>query len=355
MEKKVVMFTEVFANGGIEKIIYDLNKNISQQYKICNLCINNTSSIFNDIEVNSLISKKLNKAIKRNFLSVKKYQKFLKDNKFDILHIHTHWAFGYIWAFLGKKYVKKVIIHAHNSKLDRDPLKIKALINNIIKQIFYNKSYECIACSEKAGEFCFRKNKFEIIYNGIDSQKFKFDRDKRKSLRDKLNIKNNDIVIGHVGRFEQPKNHEFLIKVFQEVYKQNSNFYLIMIGKGSKLKDIQEKIEANELKDRVTIIEETQNIADFYNAFDFFCFPSLFEGFPISLLEAEYNGLYCFISDNVDKNSIISNKTFSLPLNIKTWKNKILEQRQIDRENIIIKKCFEIKSMVKNIENKYIE
>lgn len=353
MEKKVVMFTEIFANGGIEKIMYDLNKNISQQYKICNLCINNTSSIFNDIEVNSLINKKLNKAIKRNFLSIRKYQKFLKENKFDILHIHTHWAFGYIGAFLGRKYVTKIIIHAHNSMFERDPLKIKSFINSLIKKIFYNKNYECIACSKESGEFCFKKDKFEIVYNGIDSQVFKFDNDKRNRLRNELNIGSNDIVIGHVGRFEKQKNHEFLLKVFEEAYKQNENLYLIMIGKGSKLDGIKENIDASKLNDRVKIIEETSNIVDFYNAFDYFCLPSLFEGFPISLLEAEYNGLYCFISDNIDKLSIISNKTFSLPLDIETWKDKLLEKRKLDRENTIINNIFEIKSMVKSIESKY--
>lgn len=353
MEKKVVMFTEVFANGGIEKIMYDLNKNISPQYKICNLCINNTSSIFYDIEVNSLINKKLSKAIKRNFLSIKKYQSFLKENKFDILHIHTHWAFGYIWAFLGRKYVKRIIIHAHNSKFERDPLKIKSFINSLIKKIFYNKNYECIACSKESGEFCFRKNRFEIVYNGIDSQVFKFDNDKRNRLRTELNIGSNDIVIGHVGRFEKQKNHEFLLKVFEEAHKQNANLYLIMIGKGSKLDGIKENIDASKLNGRVKIIEETSNIVDFYNAFDYFCLPSLFEGFPISLLEAEYNGLYCFISDNIDKQSIISNKTFSLPLDIETWKDKLLEKKKLDRENTIINNIFEIKSMVKSIENKY--
>lgn len=351
MEKKILMFTEVFANGGIEKVIYDINK--LSKYKMTNLCVNNYTTVFNDIPVKSLLNKVYKKAIIRNFLSCFKFKSFLKKNKFDILHINTHWAFGYIWAFWARKYVDKIIIHAHTSGIENDILGIKKKINNIIKKIFYNKKYIYIACSKEAGDFCLGNIGYEIIYNGIDSKKFCYDNDVRKYERKRLGLSNKDFVIGNVGRFEKQKNHEFLVEVFYDIYQKNNNVFLILIGKGTQENKIMEKVKKYGLEKRVKIINSAKNIEKYYNVFDMFLFPTLFEGFPISLLEAQNSKLCCLISDNINKNAIIGSKTYVVPLNVKKWVDEFFKHMQYDRSNVKIKMNFNFENMIRKIEENY--
>lgn len=353
MEKKILMFTEVFANGGIEKVIYDINKNKSSKYEIINLCVNNYTTVFNDIDVKSLLNKNYKKAIIRNLFSMLKFKKFLKNNKFDIIHINTHWAFGYIWAFWARKYVDKIIVHAHTSGIENDRLGIKKFINTIIKKIFYSKKNLCIACSKEAGDFCLGNVDYKIIYNGINTKKFLYNANIRKIEREKLGLNDDDFVIGNVGRFESQKNHTFLIRVFNELYKKNKKVFLIIIGKGSQKEKILKMINEYSLENRVKIIDSSRNIEKYYNIFDMFVFPTLFEGFPISLLEAQTSSLCCLISDNIDKNAIISNSTYVIPLDVQKWVETFFKYMLYDRTNVKINMSFDFNNTLRKIEKIY--
>lgn len=348
MEKKIVLFTEIFGNGGIEKVIYDINK----KYNTINLCINNTTTLYKDIKTINILNKYYKKALIRNILSIIKFKKYFKENECDILHINTHWAFGYIWAFLAQPYVKKIIIHAHNSAFESDKYKLKFIINFLIKKIFYNSKYQYIACSNDAGIFCLGKVDFKIIYNGIDTNKFLYNENKRKEIR--KDLKENSIIIGSVGRFCKQKNQKFLIDVFYEILKVNKDAYLIMIGSGN-IEEIRNKINNLNIENNVLIIDKTEKIDYYYNAFDFFFLPSLFEGFPLCLLEAQYSNLCCLVSNNIDKNAIISTMSFPLELNVNLWVKTFLKHISYDRENVVCSPKFSLNNFLNEIDKIYKE
>ena len=159
-----------------------------------------------------------------------------------------------------------------------------------------------------------------------DPGRFKFSEISRKEIRAKYGIKDDDFVIGHVGRFYPQKNHIFLIDVFSEVHKQKPNAKLLLLGDGPLQEKVQKKVGALELTDSVLFAGLQKEPAPFYSAMDVFCFPSLWEGLGIVLLEAQYNGLPCVVSDVVPKEAEISNGINRMNLNtsVQEWAKALI-------------------------------
>ena len=139
------------------------------------------------------------------------------------------------------------------------------------------------ACTEYAGKWLFGKKVVErkelnVINNAIDLKKFEFNKNTRKALRKELGIKEDTLIIGHVGRFMKQKNHDFLIEVFNEVYKKNQNTLLILIGQGPLLSEIKQKAINLNIEDKVKFIGQVTDVEKYYNIMDIFLFPSIYEG-----------------------------------------------------------------------------
>lgn len=314
--KKVLMIQDYFYMGGIEKVIKDIKDNLNILYDIDILSFVNKSN-YNII---SLLNKDYRNFFVRNILGIFKLKKYLKNNQYDIIHIHSYNSFGLIYAYISKKYIKKIIIHAHNSNIDKDYLYIKHIINNIIKFIFKSNKYKYVAVSESCNKFCFNNKNCLIIPNGVNYNKYKFKNIERVKYRKLFNIKDSDIVIGHIGRFEIQKNHEFIINLFS---KLKNNYKLILIGSGS----LKEKIicQINELKieNRVIILDNRNDISNLINMFDIYIHPSIYEGFGLTVVENEINGKYVLTSTNITKDTKISNRIKYLDLDINIWVNEI--------------------------------
>ena len=188
-----------------------------------------------------------------------------------------------------------------------------------------------IAPSTEAAEFMFGKNcakrgRAKIIKNAITVDDFIFDQERREKIRKEFNI-NKEFVVGHVGRFNNQKNHTFLIDIFDEIVKNHENSVLILVGKGELEKDIKDKIMSLGLNNKVIFTGVRSDIPDIMMAMDVYVFPSFFEGMPNTVIEAQATGLHCIISDTITKEAKITSLVEYLPLknDSELWATKALE------------------------------
>lgn len=220
-----------------------------------------------------------------------------------------------------------------------------------------------LAPSTEAAEFVFGKKavkngKVQIIHNGLDYKLFEFNEETRNEIRKKLHLENK-MIIGHVGRFNAQKNHEFLIDIFNEIHKVNDRAHLLMIGKGELEEKIKNKIQMLELNDYVTIIPPISNVNEYYMAMDVLVFPSFFEGMPNVIIEAQATGLECYVSDTITKEANITENIKNIELNksAKEWANQILQKKNIQRKGCkqaYIQKKYMIEQVCENfIKNCY--
>ena len=222
--------------------------------------------------------------------------------------------------------------------------------------------YMC--CSELAGRWLFGNKEYDkgnvyLLNNAIDLDKFKYDEKIRSEKRKKLNISDDTLVIGHVGRFVEQKNHRFLIDIFNEIHKQNSNSILLLAGQGPLMEEIKSKVESLGLEKFVIFLGQRNDIDELYQAFDVFCLPSLYEGLPVVGVEAQATGLLCIFSDDMTKETKVLDTTefLSLKQSAEEWANDIVKKqskyKRKDVKNIIADNNFDIIFESKKLENKY--
>ena len=174
------------------------------------------------------------------------------------------------------------------------------------------------ACSEVAGRYLFGNKAFDqgevkIIHNAIDVEKFKFDKVARKKLRKEFGIMDSTIVIGHVGRFVQTKNHTFLVDVFKKYHERNPDSKLLLIGIGPLENQIKDKIRKLDLVESVIFLGQRDDINKLYSVMDIFCLPSLYEGLPVVGVESQATGLPIIFSNGVSHEAIISKNAKIVP------------------------------------------
>ena len=252
--------------------------------------------------------------------------KIIKKEKYDVAHIHGNSSTMGIEAFVSKiAGVKNVICHCHNSKCDH---KIINILFKPIMKIFSNKS---IACSEVAGNWIFDK-KFIILKNGVDFKKFYFNSEMRFKFRKEFDIKDDEIVIGYVGNFTEQKNHEFLLEVFCEICKKNNKYKLLLVGDGHLRNDLEKQIKQLKIQNNVIFAGRRSDVNNIYNAMDLFLLCSLWEGFGMVNIEAQVNGLQCFVSDRVPDDVILTPNIEKISLEKHNWVDKITNCKIIDIE-----------------------
>lgn len=286
-----------------------------------------------------------------------KYYNYLFKNitakNFDIVHVHGNSATITIEMIMALiRGIKVRIAHCHNTTCDN--IKIHELLKKIFRKIYTHG----FACSQEAGKWLFGDNQFEVLANGFNITKFKFDSNMREKTRKKLKLEKK-LVLGHVGMFNKQKNHEFLLKVFKEVSDYNKNTKLLLVGNGPDFKKIKELIDVHPYKENIICYGESENVEELYAAMDVFVFPSKHEGLGIVLLEAQMNGLTCVTSSVVpDEVKITTNiKKISLESSISLWKDKILEfsNKKIDREKIFLENINEFQKYDIVENTKYLE
>lgn len=285
-----------------------------------------------------------------------KYLRELRDffqshPEYRILHAHMS-ELGYFTFKEAEKWGVPVrICHAHNVPVFLNETfkeKVKRVPREILAHQIRKLSTDCFACSKEAGFWLFgRKRQFTVMKNAIDTSRFIYDKNNAQRIRREYDW-DDKFVIGHVGRFCPQKNHQFVVDVFNEIQKELPQSVLVLIGDGPLKEQIQYKVESLSLADKVFFLGNRDDVNLFYQAFDIFLFPSLYEGFGNVLLEAQAAGLMSFTSkDVVPLEARVTSLLHYIPLSCTTeeWKNIILGNRLYERKDMskdILNRGFDI-------------
>lgn len=226
---------------------------------------------------------------------------FLKKHHYDVVHIDTDLPSRYDMAKVARENgVKRVIVHSHNALQHLHGIqKLPAFVTYERKQIA-RYATDLAACSKEAAAWLFNpkdQGRVRIIHNGISRDRYVFAKDKRQAAREELGLTADQLLLGNIGRLADQKNQLFLVDIFNELVKSKPQAHLLLIGSGEREADLRAKIKDLGLEDKVTMILSTDRIPDYLFAMDAFVMPSLYEGLPVTLLEAQTTGLPCVISD----------------------------------------------------------
>lgn len=264
-----------------------------------------------------------------------KLYKVLK--KYQVVHIHGNSATMALELFPAV--IRKIpnrIVHCHTTH----PGAIK--LNKICSLVFKRMYTSAIACSEESGNWIFGERKFLVLNNAIDVKKYEFIEENRKKIRDKYEILEGDILVGNISKINNQKNHPFIVDIFYEMLKLSANVRLILVGDGPLRSNVEQKVKQLGLAPKVIFIGMSECSEIYLSAMDYFLLPSLWEGLPLSLVEAQANGLKCFASDVVTKQSNVTGRVeyISLKTEPERWANIILSSCKTRLPSEEIRKAF---------------
>lgn len=263
---------------------------------------------------------------------------------------------------IAKRYDIKIrIVHAHNSQ-NMDS-KLRGVLHNLNRNIVSKYATDFWSCSREASLFFYNSNiinssKYSIVKNAINLTKYAYNREIREEYREELGLQDK-LVIGNVGRLHFQKNHLFLIDIFKEITLRNNNAILLLVGKGPDEEVIKEKVEKCHLEDKVIFLGLRNDVENIMQAMDIFLLPSLFEGLPLVLIEAQASGLQSYASkDVISIESKASDflRFIGLDKSAYVWADKILNYhnennlKREDSHSIILNSGFDIEKEAKKME-----
>lgn len=281
-------------------------------------------------------------------------KKVIRKIKPDVLHIHLS-ALKRVERIMNELDGVRLLYTCHNEPwfyFDNMPDEEKAA-----KVLIKEKGLRLIALRKDMAVTLNKKFNVDntvVIKNGINFDRFRRLNKTREEMREELKIPKEAFLIGHIGRFNEQKNHSFLIDVFASVKKERDDAVLLLVGNGEEEREIREKINSLNLSSSVIIISNREDIPEILNALDTFVFPSLFEGLGIVLVEAQSVGLKCVISDTINEEVYLSNLVIPLSLNdpLEKWRDAILDkERRSDYPNRIDE--YDMNKEIKKLERLY--
>lgn len=360
MEIRVLHFLNSLGNGGAESFIFNMYRNIDREAIQFDFVLrsreNNTVLID---EVNKMGGRVyiMPEFPKRPYANYKALKLFFKEHKeYKIIHVHAN-AMLYITPFLlaKKNNIHCRILHSHSTATQNHSL--YRVIHRFNRLFLKEYATYFFACGYEAAKWMFKENKFKIINNAIDTKLYVYNENLREKLRIEMRLEDR-FVVGHVGRFVEPKNHTYLIDIFKEIYDKNPKASLVLLGDGELLPNIREKVHRLNLQENVLFLGQRSDVADLLQVFDAFVFPSLFEGVPVALIEAQAAGLQCFVSnkvsDKVKITKLVNFLSIEEPTNV--WANMILSESNYLREDMSIeikKNDFDIKDNSRKMQEIY--
>lgn len=301
--------------GGVEAFIMNLYRHIDRTKVQFDFLVHYKERYFYDDEIEKLGGKiyRLSFRNDKNFFKYKHdLKQFFKEHKeYSIVWGHMD-GLAAIYLKVAKKYgVKTTIAHAHITSAEKS---LKGYLKRLLRKKISKYADLRFACSTEAGKYLYGKNEFKIIPNAIEISRFRFNETIRDEIRAQYGWENK-IVLGHVGRFNDQKNHKFLIDIFKKLTEINDQYRLCLCGDGENRCSIEQQISDLHLNNKVLLMGNVSNIHELYQAFDLFLMPSLYEGLPVSGIEAQASGLNCVFSDTITREvALFSNKVKFLSL-----------------------------------------
>lgn len=337
--KKILVVGDFMIRSGVTHFIFNSFGNLDpQKYKIDVVNVsgkNECQQKLDDLGWHQYMVRPANQKLSSH---LKDWFQFLKANasNYDAIHFNYSAMWNFLPILFAKHFgIKQIVIHSHNTYFGTDgskaKLKILTWLHNLGKMIICNwVATDFLAVSDQAATWLFtskvvKKHEYQVVNNGIDLNKYKFNTDARNQVRQSLNLKTKT-VYGHVGVFEKRKNHHFLIDVFNHIQRRDPKAVLMLIGEGVLQSEIKERVHDLGLDEKVFFMGRRNDLNQLYSAMDYLIFPSLHEGLSTVFVEAQDSGLPIFISAEIPLGNYLKNLVLpiSLTKNALQWSDYIL-------------------------------
>lgn len=361
---RVLQCFTIMNRGGAETMIMNYYRNIDRSKVQFDFLVHREEIGAYEEEIRSLGGRiyRMPSLYPRNFRKYKgEILEFLKEHsEYKIIHGNFSELGYFLYKEAKKQGLATRIVHAHNYSKGFD---IKSIFRFYWKHAMRKDVTHMFTCSNIAAEWLFGKknsNKSITMNNAIDTKRFTYDLNKSREIKKELGVENK-FVLGHVGRFNIQKNHEFLIDIFYEIRKQNENVVLMLVGEGELEKKIKDKVAALGIIEDVIFMESRADVNSIMQSFDVFLFPSIFEGLGVVLIEAQASGLKCFTSEGaVPLEAKVTDLLEYIPLKrgAKYWAKEILKYKdgylREDTSKKIISSNFDIEKNANWLEEFYL-
>lgn len=369
--KRVLHVLGGLSLGGAESRIMDIYRNIDRNKIQFDFLVHQNGAVrkpeFFDEEIRALGGRIfiLPKFKVYNYLSYRRAVKrfFSKYHEFAVVQGHMTSTAAVYLPIAAKAGVPVTAAHARSAGVDKG---IKGIVTRLLRLPLLKKADYCFACSKEAGIAVFGRKwensaKAVTLPNAIDAEKFIYNEAKRNALRTGLGV-NGCYVIGHVGRFHYAKNHEYLIEIFASLHeklkRQGKRAALLLLGEGGGMAAAKEQAERLGLSEDILFVGNKKDVESYYQAMDYFVFPSRFEGLPGTVIEAQAAGLRCMVSDRITPEVGISRLVHfeSIEKNPAVWADYITENawyERTDRYETIVNAGFDVKKQALKMERFY--
>ena len=312
------------------------------------------SNIYNGTPSND---KLINQFIKYRFA-----KEITAKNHYDCIHIHSDCAYECLLYGLAarKNKINRIVFHSHSVGMVRNRF-LKRLLHRLSARFLKYIGTDFLACSVGAAKYMYpniASDRIVILKNGVNLELFRNDGVIGEEYRSKFGFKGNDLIIGHVGRFTDEKNHNYIIDVFSELHKKDERYKLLLLGDGDLRNLMETKVSAFGLTDCVVFTGNVSNVQDYMQAMDLFIFPSRFEGLGIVGIEAQACGLPCVFSTGVPEEAKLTENVEFVPLEDKDkWVatiEKMIKLPKSDNTEKIREAGYDINETAKQLESIYL-
>lgn len=305
------------------------------------------------------IGSRKNKVLKQLYV-YNNLKNLLKNNKYDNVHIHGDTANKLLISGLAAKKagVKNIIFHSHAADVDGNHRIMKRVIHYLCKPLLKTVGATYVACSDLAAKWMYGETKYVMINNGVNLSKFRYDKNQRIITRRQLKIQD-EILIGHVGRFAYQKNHRFILRLSEALDKSNIKYKIILIGTGELEQNIRNKSEELGLRN-IIFYGMSNAVENLFQAMDVFILPSHFEGLPIVGIEAQASGLPVIYSSRITREAKVTDECTFIDIEddcIELWVHTIQNYSNVNRKDTydLLKRAkFDIVETTSAICNLYI-
>lgn len=362
--KRVLHIVRSMDMGGIENFIMNIYRQIDRNKIQFDFMVSIETFGFFDDEIklkggNIYYIPPRNKGIIKHKKALRKFFKE-KNNDYVAVHQHSSSLTSISPLIYAKKYgINTRIIHSHSTLL-KSSNQLHYLLHTLNKFRISHYANYMFACSDLAANWFYKSKKnISIINNGIDTLLFKYDVNVRNKVRDNYYV-NDKIVFGHIGSFIKVKNQKYVIDVFKSFLEINPNAVLWFVGDGIMRREIEEYAQNVNIFDKIVFFGIRGDTNQLVQGMDIFIFPSIFEGLPLTLVEAQTAGLKIFASENISALATLTDniKFFNIDLKPEIWANeisKVLPYERQDCSKEIVTKGFDTKNTTQYLEKIYIQ
>lgn len=312
---RVAQVVGKMVGGGVEAVVMNYYRHIDRGKVQFDFLVDSDSTLVPRDEIESLGGRVFEIPPYQHVAEYQReLQRLFKQEGWKIVHSHINALSVFPLRAAKKAGVPVRIAHSHSTSGKGEYAK------NALKAVLKTQSNRYpthrFACSQFAGEWLFGKAAhFEVVYNAIDLDRFRFNAEARAQARADLGLVGNQFAIGHVGRFTAQKNHAFLIDVLTEVAKRRDDAVLLLVGTGEAGASVKALVDERGLTDRVEFLGQRSDVNRLYQAFDAFVLPSLYEGLGLVGVEAQVSGLPCLLSDAITREVDVTGECKFLPIN----------------------------------------